>query len=110
MLSAETAITLNTAVDTLADLERSLDGTTQDHPQLPWAVLVWDDPVNLMSFVTYVFRTQFGYSTEKAHELMLRVHTEGKAVVFSGSREEAERHTASLHTWGLWATLEQEGL
>lgn len=110
MLSAETAITLNTAVDTLVGLERSHDAETGNNPQLPWTVLVWDDPVNLMSFVTYVFRTQFGYSTEKAHELMLRVHHEGKAAVFSGSQEEAERHTAALHTWGLWATLEQAGL
>lgn len=110
MQAADTAMTLTAALDTLADVEPGLQRETNNNPQLPWTVLVWDDPVNLMSFVTYVFRTQFGYSTEKAHELMLRVHREGKAAVFSGSQEEAERHTAALHTWGLWATLEQAGL
>ncbi|WP_370592479.1 ATP-dependent Clp protease adapter ClpS [Rothia sp. ZJ1223] len=73
----------------------------------PWQVVVWNDPVNLMSFVTYVFRSHFGFSTEKAQRLMLAVHEEGKAVVFTGSREEAEQHTSALHGWGLWATFER---
>lgn len=97
------------ATDTLADLERDLALDMNTQLNLPWAVIVWDDPVNLMSFVTYVLRTQFGYSTGKAHQLMMQVHTEGKATVFSGSKEEAERHTTALHTWGLWATIEQAG-
>lgn len=74
----------------------------------PWKVIVWNDPVNLMSYVTYVFRKHFGYTKEKAQHLMMQVHTEGKAVVFSGSKEESERHTNALHSWGLWATFEQE--
>lgn len=97
------------STDTLMDAELDIAFSDQIQPNLPWAVIVWDDPVNLMSFVTYVLRTQFGYSTEKAHQLMLQVHTEGKATVFSGSKEEAERHTTALHTWGLWATIEQAG-
>ncbi|MGV3016792.1 ATP-dependent Clp protease adapter ClpS [Rothia sp. 88186D007BW] len=97
------------STNTLMDAELDIAFSDQIQPNLPWVVIVWDDPVNLMSFVTYVLRTQFGYSTEKAHQLMMQVHTEGKATVFSGSKEEAERHTTALHTWGLWATIEQAG-
>ncbi len=74
----------------------------------PWITIVWNDPVNLMSYVTYVFQTVFGYSREKAHRLMLAVHHEGKAVVSSGTREEMERDVARLHAHGLWATLQQD--
>lgn len=73
----------------------------------PWKVLVWNDPVNLMSYVTYVFRTYFGFTASVAHKLMLQVHHEGKAVVANGSKEEAERHVAAMHGYGLWATYEQ---
>jgi len=73
----------------------------------PWKVLVWNDPVNLMSYVTYVFRTYFGFSSSVAHTLMLQVHHEGKAVVANGTKEEAERHVAAMHGFGLWATYEQ---
>lgn len=75
----------------------------------PWNVVVWDDPVNLMSYVTYVFRSYFGYPEEKARALMLEVHHHGRSVVASGSLEEAETHTAALHGFGLWATFEQAG-
>lgn len=75
----------------------------------PWNVVVWDDPVNLMSYVTYVFRSYFGYSEDKARSLMLEVHCNGRSVVASGSLEEAETHTAALHGYGLWATFEQPG-
>ena len=74
----------------------------------PWVTIVWDDPVNLMSYVTYVFIKLFGVSPEKAHELMIKVHTEGRAVVSSGSREEMERDVQRLHEHGLWATLQRE--
>lgn len=73
----------------------------------PWKVIVWNDPVNLMSYVTYVFRSYFGFSASVAHKLMLQVHHEGKAVVANGSKEEAERHVAAMHGFGLWATYEQ---
>lgn len=73
----------------------------------PWKVIVWNDPVNLMSYVTYVFRSYFGFTASVAHKLMLQVHHEGKAVVANGSKEEAERHVAAMHGFGLWATYEQ---
>ena len=73
----------------------------------PWITIVWDDPVNLMTYVTYVLMELFGYSREKAHELMMKVHTEGKAVVSTGSREEMEHDVARLHEFGLWATLQR---
>ncbi len=72
----------------------------------PWKVLVWDDPINLMSYVAFVFRKLFGYSKEKAHRLMMEVHIEGKAVVSSGTREKAEFDVFRLHEHGLWATME----
>jgi ATP-dependent Clp protease adaptor protein ClpS len=71
----------------------------------PWITLVWNDPVNLMSYVSYVFRSYFGYSPSEAERLMLQVHLEGKAVVATGSREEMERHVEAMHDYGLWATL-----
>lgn len=72
----------------------------------PWITIVWDDPVNLMTYVTYVLMKLFGFTKEKAHELMMKVHTEGKAVVSTGSREEMEHDVARLHEYGLWATLQ----
>ncbi len=74
----------------------------------PWIVLVWNDPVNLMSYVTYVLQKLFGYSKAKATQLMLQVHHDGRAVVSSGSREEAERDVFRLHEYGLWATMQQD--
>jgi ATP-dependent Clp protease adaptor protein ClpS len=73
----------------------------------PWVTIVWDDPVNLMTYVTYVLMELFGYSREKAHELMIKVHTEGKALVSTGTREEMERDVSRLHEYGLWATLQR---
>lgn len=73
----------------------------------PWITIVWDDPVNLMSYVTYVLMELFRFTKEKAHELMMQVHTQGKAVVSSGSREEMEHDVARLHEYGLWATLQR---
>ncbi len=74
----------------------------------PWQTVVWNDPVNLMSYVTYVFQAYFGYSKDKAHKLMLDVHHKGHAVVSSGSREEMERDVQAMHGYGLWATLSQD--
>lgn len=78
-------------------------------PDRPWQVVVWNDPVNLMSYVTYVFQKLFGYSTAKATRLMLDVHRKGRAVVSSGTRERAEIDVLRLHQHGLWATMEQAG-
>lgn len=71
----------------------------------PWITIVWNDPINLMSYVTYVFMTYFSYSRERAEELMRQVHHEGRAVVSNGSREEMERDVTAMHSYGLWATL-----
>lgn len=82
-------------------------GTTERvaSPQTPWLTIVWNDPVNLMTYVTYVFRTYFGYPRAEAERLMLLVHHEGRAVVASGGREEMERHVEAMHGYGLWATV-----
>jgi ATP-dependent Clp protease adaptor protein ClpS len=74
----------------------------------PWVTIVWNDPVNLMSYVTYVFQNYFRYSKEHATKLMLDVHHEGRAVVSNGSREEMERDVGAMHSYGLWATLQQD--
>lgn len=74
--------------------------------QTPWATVVWDDPVNLMSYVTHVFVTHFGYSKKKAERLMMQVHNDGKAIVATGDREKMERDVTAMHGYGLWATLE----
>ena len=74
----------------------------------PWIVIVWNDPINLMSYVTFVFQKLFGYSLEKATKLMLDVHEKGKAVVSSGPREKAELDVFRLHEHGLWATMEHD--
>ncbi len=74
----------------------------------PWVTIVWDDPVNLMSYVTYVFIKLFGFSSEKANALMMQVHNEGRAAVSTGSREEMERDVQRLHEHGLWATLQRD--
>ena len=73
----------------------------------PWVVVVWDDPINLMTYVTYVLMELFGFSKDKATEIMMKIHTEGKAVVSTGSREEMERDVARVHEFGLWATLQR---
>jgi len=73
----------------------------------PWQTVVWDDPVNLMSYVTHVFREYFGYSREHAHRLMLAVHNDGHAVVAEGAREQMELHTQAMHAYGLTATVRE---
>lgn len=73
----------------------------------PWVTVVWNDPVNLMSYVAYVFTSYFGYSKKKAEKLMLQVHEEGKSAVSNGTREEMERDVQAMHEYGLWATLQK---
>ena len=75
--------------------------------QTPWVTIVWDDPVNLMSYVTHVFVSYFHYTKSKAEKLMLQVHTTGKAIVSSGTREAMERDVTAMHEYGLWATLDK---
>ena len=90
-----------------AELERPEveDATTSDRP---WITSVWNDPVNLMSYVTYVFMTYFHYPREKSEKLMWQVHNDGRAVVSSGTREEMERDVTAMHSFGLWATLAKD--
>jgi len=76
--------------------------------QRPWVTIVWDDPINLMSYVTYVFMTYFKYDKSKAERLMLDVHEKGRAVVSNGTREEMERDVTAMHGYGLWATLSRD--
>lgn len=77
-------------------------------PDRPWITIVWNDPINLMSYVTHVFMTVFGYAKPKAEKLMLDVHEKGRAVVSSGTRERMELDVVTMHGYGLWATLEQQ--
>jgi ATP-dependent Clp protease adaptor protein ClpS len=77
-------------------------------PDLPWLTIVWNDPINLMSYVTYVFQAVFGFAREKAEKLMMDVHHKGRAVVDSGTREEMERNVEVLHSYGLWATVKRD--
>lgn len=83
------------------DLARTTSG--------PWQTVVWNDPVNLMSYVVHVFREYFGYSAARAHQLMLAVHNDGHAVVAEGAREQMELHVQAMHDYGLWATVREAG-
>ena len=73
----------------------------------PWVTIVWNDPVNLMSYVTFVFQQYFGYPRRKAEKLMMEVHEDGRSVVSTGSREEMERDVQAMHGYGLWATMQK---
>ncbi|MDT0267879.1 ATP-dependent Clp protease adapter ClpS [Streptomyces sp. DSM 44915] len=93
------------------EIERTEEQAAPDQalaPDVPWVTVVHNDPVNLMSYVTYVFQTYFGYSKDKAKKLMLDVHHKGRAVVSQGTREEMERDVQAMHGYGLWATLQQD--
>lgn len=89
--------TINTEAEEIVDVTVA--------PLEPWQLLVWNDPVNLMSYVARVFRTYFGYSAERANQLMLTVHHDGHAVVSTGPREAMEAHAQAMHDYGLWATV-----
>lgn len=90
------------------DTRQDIDEATDVQGAVPWITLVWNDPINLMSYVTHVFQKLFGYDREKATKLMLDVHQRGRAVVSSGSREQMEHDVARLHAYGLWATLQKQ--
>ena len=95
----------------MPDIDERLDEDVDEDvdTERPWIVLVWNDPINLMSYVAFVFRKLFGYSRQKADKLMLDVHHKGRAVVSSGTREKAEMDVFRLHEHGLWATMQQDG-
>ena len=90
--------------DTLTDVDISIEQLLDR----PWVCIVWDDPVNLMSYVTFVLIKIFSFTKEKAHDKMMQVHIEGRAVVATGSREEMEHYVPALHDHGLWATLQRD--
>ena len=94
----------------MPDIDERLDEDVGEDvdTERPWIVLVWNDPINLMSYVAFVFRKLFGYSRQKADKLMLDVHHKGRAVVSSGTREKAEMYVFRLHEHGLWATMQQD--
>jgi ATP-dependent Clp protease adaptor protein ClpS len=89
------------------EVEQTSVDDAEEHDR-PWVVIVWNDPINLMSYVTLVFQKLFGYTKAHATKLMLQVHREGKAVVSSGNREKAELDVARLHAYGLWATMQRD--
>tara|TARA_B100001250_G_scaffold409912_1_gene435222 strand:- start:7757 stop:8092 length:336 start_codon:yes stop_codon:yes gene_type:complete len=97
-----------TEVETAPVLTEDGDPTESTDEDVPWIVLVWNDPINLMSYVTHVLQKLFGYSTEKATQLMLDVHNKGRAVVSNGTREKAEFDVFRLHEYGLWATMQKD--
>ncbi len=94
----------------VAEPRIDLEEVTRDRiePARPWKVIVWDDPINLMSYVTFVFQKLFGYPFARAQELMLQVHETGKAVVASGPKERCEFDVKRLHAHGLWASMEED--
>jgi ATP-dependent Clp protease adaptor protein ClpS len=96
-----------TPLEAPIEIEEPVDDTSID-PDRPWVVIVWNDPINLMDYVTFVLQKLFGYSLEKAQRLMLDVHEKGRATVSNGSREKAELDVFRLHEHGLWATMQQD--
>ncbi len=92
----------------LETIDPEIDEATGVDTDTPWVAIVWNDPINLMTYVSYVFQKLFGYSREKADRLMLDVHEKGRAVVSNGTREKVELDVFRLHEHGLWATMEQQ--
>jgi ATP-dependent Clp protease adaptor protein ClpS len=104
-----TALVIPCVTASLAPTTEEVTSTDEvTAPDLPWITIVWNDPVNLMSYVTYVFQEYFGYDKTKAERLMLDVHEKGRAVVANGTREKCELDVFRLHEHGLWATMQQD--
>jgi ATP-dependent Clp protease adaptor protein ClpS len=101
------AAVLSTVLDADTEAGTGTEAWSSTALEAPWVVIVWNDPVNLMSYVSYVFQSYFGYSEAKANKLMLEVHQLGKSVVASGSREKAEQDTVAMQSFGLWATYQK---
>lgn len=112
LVSASRILGILTAMAAPAETKPGSAGQQHSDPsvatQRPWVTIVWDDPVNLMNYVTYILQKLFGYDEPKATKLMLQVHNEGKAVVSSGTREAMEVDVTKLHAAGLWATMAQD--
>ncbi len=97
------------SVSTAPETDREVSTRQLISPDIPWELIVWNDPVNLMSYVSFVFQSYFGYSEAKAAKLMLQVHTEGKSAVAHGTKEKMEAHAVAMHGFGLWATVAKGG-
>ncbi len=91
----------------MPETEERTETVVESQLDQPWVTIVWNDPVNLMSYVSFVFRSYFGFDRAEAERRMLQVHHEGRAVVASGPREAMERHVEAMHEYGLWATVER---
>ncbi|MBO1266951.1 ATP-dependent Clp protease adapter ClpS [Arthrobacter cavernae] len=100
-----TAIGTDTDERTETAQQASTDVLTA--PDIPWNLVIWNDPVNLMSYVSFVFQSYFGYSEAKANKLMMEVHKKGRSIVAHGSKEQVEQHAVAMHGFGLWATVEK---
>ena len=98
----------NVSTASPVEVEPTITPDEITHLSKPWVTIVWNDPVNLMSYVSYVFQKYFGYTEAKANTLMLEVHTDGKSAVSTGTREEMERDVQAMHEYGLWATMEKQ--
>ncbi len=105
---SELASTADTEQIVVPDTIEELLDDHDTRPDVPWVVIVWNDPVNLMTYVVFVLQKLFGYSRAKATRLMLQVHHEGRAVVANGTREKCETDVARLHAYGLWATMQKD--
>ena len=92
----------------MPETEERTETVVESQLDQPWVTIVWNDPVNLMSYVSFVFRSYFGFDRAEAERRMLQVHTEGRAVVASGPREAMERHVEAMHEYGLWATVAKQ--
>lgn len=97
------------SVSTAPETDREVSTSELISPDIPWELIVWNDPVNLMSYVSFVFQSYFGYSESKAAKLMLEVHTEGRSAVAHGTKEKMEAHVVAMHGFGLWATVQKGG-
>ncbi|WP_207344132.1 ATP-dependent Clp protease adapter ClpS [Arthrobacter sp. E3] len=95
------------SVSTAPETDREVVTRELISPDIPWELIVWNDPVNLMSYVSYVFQSYFGYSETKAAKLMMEVHTVGRSAVAHGTKEKMEAHVVAMHGFGLWATVQK---
>ena len=100
-------ISVTPPAGTSTSVAERLDEQTLHASQVPWSTVIWNDPVNLMSYVSWVFRRHFGMPREDAERVMLAVHHDGRATVAEGNREAMERHVEAMHEYGLWATVEK---
>ncbi|MBT2513985.1 ATP-dependent Clp protease adapter ClpS [Arthrobacter sp. ISL-30] len=101
------SVAIGTDIEERSDTEQQSSTDVLAAPDIPWNLVIWNDPVNLMSYVSYVFQSYFGYSEAKANKLMLEVHRKGRSIVAHGSKEQVEQHAVAMHGYGLWATVEK---